>query len=624
MAEISSGELKVAFCRVLGGKEPYEHQLKFGEAVLSEQGKNIILSAGTGSGKTEAALVPALLTGKRVFLVYPTKALLQDQRVRVEEVSKKVLGYSPKIVVDTGDEEDPTGYSADIILTNLDKFIYRMFGYGRRRWGYVYPYRLMHDDRESLLVFDEAHAYEEIIFSHFWFVLNKLTYERRVQTLLLSATLPESFVNLLRDEAREGFPRPADEAPFFSLVEDSERRNGRQFYRGAVSQQEALAKAADLFAEGRRVAIIFRRILGKGGLQEAWENLRGRLGEQMACVEDGRLVGSVLAYHGGQLPGYRKRVLDRLLALDKNKEPYLLLTTHAMEVGVDISAEVMFCGAGKEGFPLRPDGFVQQIGRCARRSGEEGDVYLVVEEGGEAPKFAELLEEVAEISPETKRRINRMNEPPSIEGAEGSVEYLHDEALYRYVYDYVPENAELWERGTLVTRDWEPSIELVFTREQDGETLIGGVSEWRFWRGEQVKESLSVTVRQAANLAQFSAWVFTGQDEDNDALIRVALGGERKRTLGEALGQLGYPIGPDANRYFFQDARQVPLMLLMPEAIRRDRFGDENLGMAMYPADAKEVYSGNPNISRYEITLQKKNPSTYLTLRWEEPRREEE
>jgi CRISPR-associated endonuclease/helicase Cas3 len=61
-------------------------------------------------------------------------------------------------------------------------------------------------------------------------------------------------------------------------------------------------------------------------------------------------------------------------------------------------------------------------------------VYLVVGEEGETPKFARVLEKGAEISPQTKSLINAMNEPPSAERAERSVEYLHDEALYRYVY----------------------------------------------------------------------------------------------------------------------------------------------------------------------------------------------
>ena len=77
---------------------------------------------------------------------------------------------------------------------------------------------------------------------------------------------------------------------------------------------------------------------------------------------------------------------------------------------MDISAGHMFCGVGEGNSVLGPESFVQQIGRCARRPGESGDVYLVVGEEGETPKFAEALEEGAEISPETKRLINAMNE----------------------------------------------------------------------------------------------------------------------------------------------------------------------------------------------------------------------
>jgi CRISPR-associated endonuclease/helicase Cas3 len=627
MVEVSLDELKDALRRVLDPDEPYEHQLEFGREVLA--GRNVILSAGTGSGKTEAALVPALLEldERRIFLLYPTKALLQDQRKRVEEIvgalGQQVLGREPRIIVDTGDEDDPTGYSADIILTNLDKFVYRLFGYGKKRWGYIYPYRLTHDARKPLLVFDEAHAYEETIFSHFWFVLNKLTYERRVQTLLLSATLPESFIEALRDDEFEAFPRPESEGDFFALVKDEERRSGRQFYRGIVSQEEAASRAADLFREGRRVVIIFRRIAGKGGLQEAWKNLRERVGAEMARAEGDGIAGSVLAYHGGQLPGYRRRVLNRLLHLDDKREPYLLIATHAMEVGVDISTESMFCGTGEGDFVLGPESFVQQIGRCARRPDENGNVYLVVGEEGETPKFAKVLEVDAEISPETKSLLNAMNEPPSAERAERSVEYLHDEALYRYVYDHVPENAQIWERGTLVTREWEPSIELVFSEMREDDTYIGGIPQQRFWRGGKMKESLSLPIRRAASLAPFCAWVFTGQDEDNDSPLRVALGGEKQRSLGEALAQLGYPIPSDANRYSFQDARQVPLTLLMPESYRGENYVDDNLGLVTWPGDTKEIHFGNPNIRRYEIALKKNNPSTSLILRWEEPWREE-
>jgi len=91
---------------------------------IKEEGKNTIISVGTGSGKTEAALVPALETDKRkrIILILPTKSLLQDQLSRVKELAK-----DRKVVVDTGDESERTFYTADVILTSLDKFLYRLF-----------------------------------------------------------------------------------------------------------------------------------------------------------------------------------------------------------------------------------------------------------------------------------------------------------------------------------------------------------------------------------------------------------------------------------------------------------------------------------------------------------------
>jgi CRISPR-associated endonuclease/helicase Cas3 len=72
MVAVSHAQLELAFRSALDGKEPYKHQAKFGQEVLA--GQNAILSAGTGSGKTEAALVPALLKlDERRHLVVPVE-----------------------------------------------------------------------------------------------------------------------------------------------------------------------------------------------------------------------------------------------------------------------------------------------------------------------------------------------------------------------------------------------------------------------------------------------------------------------------------------------------------------------------------------------------------------------
>ena len=397
-------EIKNNFKQITGF-EPHAFQEEAWRQIRSQNPhRNVIIAAGTGSGKTEAALLPALATGKRLIVLYPTKALLQDQWERIQK-----LAPTQRIAVDTGDEDDLSYYHADIILTNLDKFLYRMFGYGKKRFGYLFPYRIagIGDDRKPLLIFDEAHAYEETIFSHFWFMLKKLTYERRIQTVLLSATLPPDFIEALRDSQCKYFPRPTREGDFFQLAEDKEIRTGQVSFGGfASSMDEAIDRMWQAYQQGKRVIMVVRRVVkpedsedeeDKSGntLQEVWEKLVERASKagnshELAKREDDRVTGSVLTYHGHQLSSYRRLVLNRLKELDDAKQPYLLLTTSAMEVGVDVSCDLMLTDL------CEPDAFVQRIGRCARRKGERGEVY-VIEAHPAPPRTAVLRDHLQKL-----------------------------------------------------------------------------------------------------------------------------------------------------------------------------------------------------------------------------------
>lgn len=89
--------------------QPYRHQFEAIQA--ARQGKSIVVSAGTGSGKTECFLIPILddlvrealdtkqqLRGLRSMLVYPLNALVFDQMGRWRAVlrhQREVLGSVP-------------------------------------------------------------------------------------------------------------------------------------------------------------------------------------------------------------------------------------------------------------------------------------------------------------------------------------------------------------------------------------------------------------------------------------------------------------------------------------------------------------------------------------------------
>ncbi|MEM4235167.1 MAG: DEAD/DEAH box helicase [Candidatus Methanomethylicaceae archaeon] len=620
-------ELKEKFKRITG-YDPYYYQEKVWQAII--EGNNVVISAGTGAGKTEAAVLPALETGKRLILLYPTKALLQDQLARIQK-----LASSQSIAVDTGDEDDLSYYHADIILTNLDKFLYRMFGYGKRRFSYLFPYRIagMGDNRKPLLIFDEAHAYEETIFTHFWFVLKKLTYERQVQTVLLSATLPQNLVEALRDPQCKYFPRLNHEGDFFNVVEDKEIRSGQVFFKGFKSSEEAITHGWKAYQEGgKRVIVVVRRVVnpaededGTGTtLHSIWETLVGWASQagkekELAHLDGEQVAGSILTYHGHQLSSYRRLVLDRLKKLDDAKRPYLILTTSAMEVGVDVSCNVMITDL------CEPDSFVQRIGRCARRNGETGEVY-VIDADPAPPRTAALRDYLQKLSANTelcakrKAEINAMNKPPQLDTVHLRLEYVQDVALYRYVYDFVQENRALWEQGVLITREWEPAIPVVRSEKRDGAIYIGGIPEREFWRGKEIKEKTLLPVSCAADIAPFCAWIFDTFNEEFHHPQRIPVGGKQERSLGEVLQEAGYSVGGDGDKPKPLYAVGLPMILLLGDKVVDRVLKDDNFGFAYGRQFVKPtVRAPSPLLRVRQVELRKDKGQVKLPLYWYEP-----
>ena len=85
-----------AVSRVLDGYEPREGQRLMSEAVASaiENGGTLVAEAGTGTGKTLAYLVPAVLSGRRVLISTGTKNLQEQIFFKDLPLVKKALGIS--------------------------------------------------------------------------------------------------------------------------------------------------------------------------------------------------------------------------------------------------------------------------------------------------------------------------------------------------------------------------------------------------------------------------------------------------------------------------------------------------------------------------------------------------
>ncbi|MBK7402430.1 MAG: DEAD/DEAH box helicase [Myxococcales bacterium] len=87
---------------------PYIHQVKAWEALREDAPQSVVVSTGTGSGKTECFLVPILndlvtqasvahapLLGVRALFLYPLNALINSQRDRLRAWTSRFAGKSP-------------------------------------------------------------------------------------------------------------------------------------------------------------------------------------------------------------------------------------------------------------------------------------------------------------------------------------------------------------------------------------------------------------------------------------------------------------------------------------------------------------------------------------------------
>ena len=84
---------KGALSRALDGYEPREGQRRMSEAVASviDEGGTLLAEAGTGTGKTLAYLVPAILSGRRVLISTGTKNLQEQIFFKDLPLLQKVL-----------------------------------------------------------------------------------------------------------------------------------------------------------------------------------------------------------------------------------------------------------------------------------------------------------------------------------------------------------------------------------------------------------------------------------------------------------------------------------------------------------------------------------------------------
>ncbi|MGD9497289.1 MAG: DEAD/DEAH box helicase, partial [Armatimonadota bacterium] len=260
LAELPAREARYADLRVklhetvagilahLGIERLYVHQARAIEAVLG--GEHVVTVTGTASGKTLTYIIPLAQRlherpARRALLIYPTKALAQDQLRKLAD-----FGAGSAFRAATYDGDTPAAErrrikrEAQVVLTNPD-----MLHVG------ILPYHHTWADflrNLEFVVLDEVHTYRGVFGSHTANVLRRLrricaAYGSSPQFVACSATIGnprELFERLTGLQARVIDDDGAPQGRRFLLIWEPPAIQGQPMRRRSANPE-----AAELMAE---------------------------------------------------------------------------------------------------------------------------------------------------------------------------------------------------------------------------------------------------------------------------------------------------------------------------------------------------------------------------------------
>ncbi|KAG8908600.1 hypothetical protein FRB99_004888 [Tulasnella sp. 403] len=363
-----SDNIKEALSSSMGVTQFYSHQANAINAL--HDGKHVIVSTGTASGKSVIYQVPLLRfleedPDSTAMFIFPTKALAQDQMAALQQLLSRCKGLENTQIA-TYDGDTPAAKragireNASVIFTNFDM---------------LHVAILPHEDmwrrflkNLKLIVVDELHYYSGTLGSHAAFVMRRL---RRVCAAVgnrhSSATIanPASHMkNIFGVEDVEAITEdgsPSGRKDFIVWnppIMDPEGSNARR----ASSLTEACTMFTFLITRGVKT-ILFCKI--RKTCELAIKTARAMLAER----GHGDVLDRVRGYRGGYSQEDR-RAIER----DAFSGKLLgIIATNALELGINIGsldAVVML------GFPFSVASLRQQAGRAGRRLQDSLAVFV--------------------------------------------------------------------------------------------------------------------------------------------------------------------------------------------------------------------------------------------------------
>lgn len=373
------------------GKDFYRHQKTCG-ATLG----NVILTAPTGSGKTESALLWLRRQMKefghgRVFYLLPFTASINAMFERLES-KEKGLGKDKVGVVHGKLNDYLFDYFEDFQYSHAQrkeeiKSLREKFRTLQVPMKVATPFQVLKhlfgvkgfeqgifEMSGGYFIFDEIHAYSPDVFAQILVLLEFITQKLDAKVLVMTATLPPFLRAELEDAVGNFTPIATDDALYKSFD-----RHTVQVRAGLLG--ENLEEISKLLDAEKKVLVVCNTIKQA---QSVFEILSPKAKHRVLL--HGGFNGQDRNNHEKKLKGFEH--------LEKSDGSILLVGTQAIEVSLDIDYDIIFT----EPAPL--DALIQRFGRVNRKREKGISPVVVFSERNASDKFIypdELVARTLEI-----------------------------------------------------------------------------------------------------------------------------------------------------------------------------------------------------------------------------------
>ena len=338
----------------------------------------LMLSAPTGSGKTEAALLwsdknQCETLGNRVFYVLPytasinamynrLKDLVSDDRIGVLHGKAAYFVYQQLVDKDYTYQEAAAEAQDQQNLTRKICRPYKVltpFQLLKAFFGIRGFEMQMAEMSKGLFIFDEIHAYDPHTTALILTMIEHLRKEYDAQFCIMTATMP----HFLKDMLSEVLGNPP-QIEMASEERDKYTRHRMRLLDGNI--HDAIPLIEERLVKGQRVLVVCNTVKQA---QDVFQELMG-------ITKNAKLL------HSRFILKDRERIEKELGNAD------LLVGTQAVEVSLDIDFDCLF----SEPAPI--DALIQRFGRVNRKGEKDICDVCICQEGGSSDSFIYNTEKV--------------------------------------------------------------------------------------------------------------------------------------------------------------------------------------------------------------------------------------